>query len=238
VIEHARVVCYMPDKGAAYSHALRPASPKKAWSAVSNFLSACTEVEEPSTIRLVAHKATEWDDAALIQRCIEHTVARFGEPVVDVGGGQQFPSGVPVKGGYLEWQAPFVRFPEFRDYLIAGEWPKAVTGPVELSAMFRFCWRDPDGILPLPEQLSGHCTEDGRLRNELTVTLARRSSVSPTFWYPFAPDDARLADIVQLSAMTLPFRMSARHFRLAVPRADRGGYVFRRFDASGLIVAR
>jgi hypothetical protein len=238
VPEHPLVVCYAPDKGAAYSHALRPASPKKAWTAVARFLAECAELEEPRTVRLAAYRPTEWDDAALLDECVERTVARFGVPDLEAGGGVRFPSGEVVRGGYLEWRAPFARFAEFRDYLIAEEpWPKALVGPVTLSATFRFRWRDPDGAGPLAQQLAGHCTEDGSLRSEFAVTLSQRSTVSPNLWFPFAPIDPRLADLVQLSSTVLPFRLSARHFRLAVPRPSGQGYTYRRFDASGLVAA-
>jgi hypothetical protein len=149
-----------------------------------------------------------------------------------------WPRGEPVPGGYLEWQVGAERFDEFLDYLRANEpWPKAVLGPVALSFHYAFYWWDPDSLGPVPEQLTGHCTPNGSLPCDFGISLSRRSYVQPDLWFPYSPGDPRLRDLIQLAASELPFSLSPRHFRLAVPQKAKLQYNFRRFDASSLLAA-
>ncbi|MBM4188774.1 MAG: hypothetical protein FJ206_15835 [Gemmatimonadetes bacterium] len=235
---HPPVVRYSPGKDAGFSHGLRTTRPSRAWQAVERFLADCADVTGPTRICLRAYRPTEWDDASVVDAWVAHARERFGPPDVTSGGGRIWPSGETAGGGYLEWRGDPERFREFLAYLSSREpLPKAVLGPISLSCAHGFFWRDPDGLGPVPEQLAGHCTDDGSLPNWLEVNLARRSSVQPEFWFPYPPNDGRLRDLLRLATAALPFRLSARHFRLAVPRNDQRGYLLRRFDAAALLAA-
>lgn len=232
------VVRYEPDKGASYGHTLRPARPRGAWQTVQAFLEGCAEVEGPERICLTAHRATQFDDPVICERCVNAAVTRFGDPDSTTGGGFMFPSGEPVPGGHLEWIGDQSRLSEFLEFLFAGDpWPKTTVGPIAVSATYRFLWRSPDSLKPLQEQCEHHLTADGCLRNVLAVSLERRSFVQPLLWFPFSPTDPRLADLIQLVTSSLPFKLSPRHFRVASPLKGGGGYSFRKFDAASLFAA-
>jgi len=221
------VVRYAPDKGASFGHALRPSPPKRAWKAVEGFLAECEDVKGPSTVTLSAYGPTQWDDAAIAEACMARTVERFGIPDFSVEG----------VAGRLEWNGAD-RFAEFRDFVLAGDpWPRTLLGPVSLRASYDFLWRDPDSVGPITTQLTGHLTEDGSLRCNLSIALERRSTASPLLWFPYQPSDPRLADLLRFVVPRLPFRISSRHFRLAIPLKNRKGYQYRRFDASHLVQA-
>ena len=231
------VVVYAPGKGAAYGQAVSPSSPRKAWAALERFLDeAAIVLRGPERVTLSAHRPTQWDaDPATLERVVTQTTERFGAPQRRGPEQRAYPSGELLGLGALEWLGDD-RFAEFRDYLIAGApWPKATIGPLEVRAHYQFYWRDPDGAGPLPEQLSGHATVDGTLPSEFTVTFAPRSVIAPEFWFPFSAADPRLADLLRLITPSLPFKWSARHFRLAVPKTGGSGYTDRRFDAETLL---
>ncbi len=236
---HAAVVVrYEPDKGASYGQALRPTRPRGAWQALQTFLQDCAEVDGPEQIRLTAHRPTQFDDSSVSERCVKAAVARFGDPDSTTGGGFMFPSGEPVPGGHLEWTGDQDRLPQFLEFLFSGDpWPKTVVGPIAVSMTYRFLWRNPDSLKPLQEQCEGHLTADGCLRNTLAVSLERRSFVQPLLWFPYGPSDSRLADLIHLVTSQLPFKLSPRHFRVASPLKEGGGYSFRKFDAASLFAA-
>jgi hypothetical protein len=220
-------VVYSPNMSAT-AHVSRIADPRKAWGVICSLLDACENVSGPSDARFTAYKATKWDDAAIAARCVAATVDRFGRPRIETEGGRLFPSGEPQPGGYLEWPVPAERFPEFRDYVLAGHpWPKTTLGPVELRFDYMFQWRDPDGRGPHPAQLSGHPTPDGQQRSCLTVTLSRRMYTSPHLCFPFGPTDPRLFDLLSFVTPLLPFKLTPTHFR-HVTLNKRGAPVLRR----------
>ncbi|MGE0443037.1 MAG: hypothetical protein AB7N65_25030 [Vicinamibacterales bacterium] len=233
------IVRYQPTKDAGFGHALRPATPIKAWAGIERFLVGCASVRGPFDVRLVVQRPTEWDDASSLLAIADETISRFGEPAVTVGGGTSFPSGAPIEGGYREWHGDASAWSAFLDFVARrAPWPKSVIGPVSARARYHFMWRDPDSLSAVPEQLAGHLTPDGRLESELAIFIERRSFVQPELWFPFRSDSTRLADLVRVVvAPSIPFKLAARHFRAAVPKLDQSGYQFRRFDARPLVAA-
>ncbi len=233
------LVCYEPTKDAGFGHAIRPAAPIKAWSAVEHFLDGCAEVQGPLDVKLVVHRATEWDDESVLQTIAELAVAQFGDPTVTLDGGTTFPEGEPVKGGYHEWRGSDTQWAAFLKFVThIPPWPKAVIGPVCGHARYRFMWRDPDSLAAIAEQLEGHLTANGRLESELEIAIGRRSFVQPVLWFPFAAGSPQLADLIRTVVVpSVPFKLVARHFRAAVPKRDHSGYRFLRFDANSLLAA-
>ena len=96
--EPRTVVCYAPDKGAAYSQAVRPGTPKGAAAAVGRFLAECASLEEPRVVQLTAYRPCVHDAADPILQSIDQTVSRFGPPDQYVGGGMNYNTGEPDPG--------------------------------------------------------------------------------------------------------------------------------------------
>lgn len=223
------VVLYSPDKGASFGQALRPRRVRQAFNAVQHFLSNCATASPLERIRLVAYQATQWDDDAVAEACIARTVARLGSPDQVEGGGTQWPSGEPVKGGSLQWVGSPATLEAMVEYLASGEpWPKQTLGPVELSFSVYFQWIHPGSGELVPGQEAGHATPDGSLRSNLLVTLSRRPSVQPDLWFPFPEGSLGLSEFLRAVEPYLPFNLLPRHFRVATPQRNGKGYRFRK----------
>jgi hypothetical protein len=223
-MEHSAVL-YQPDKGAAFGHALRPSKAAGAWKGVQRFLDDLADGVRPSGVRLVAYRATTWDDPNVVAPIVDSVVSRFGEAMTVVGGGMNVTTGMPVAGGYLEWRGDETSWLDFVQFVVAGHpWPKTTLGPVSAEASFRFHWKP--GVAPMHGDPS-----DSPLHSELGITLARTSYVQPRLWFPHPAGSPELSELVRLVMKIAPFRLSARHFRTATPKKDGSGYRFRRFDA-------
>ncbi|MEQ1912758.1 MAG: hypothetical protein ABMA15_28340 [Vicinamibacterales bacterium] len=225
------IVRYEPDKGAAFGHPIRPAALPKALSAIQSFLDLFADSATPSSVRLVAYQATDWDDPKVIAPLLDAVTRRFGPPASTTGGGMNISTGIPMAGGYIEWRGDEKRWSEFAQFVINGApWPKTTLGPISARASFRFQWK---AELTSADRHVSWCD----LKNEMDVSIERASFVQPRFWFPFEPGSSELVDLVRRVAAGAPFRMSARHFRAATPKKDGHGYVLRRFDAASLFAA-
>jgi len=223
------VVLYSPDKGASFGQALRPRRVREVFAAVQHFLADCTAASPLERIRLVAYRATQWDDDAVAEACIARTAERFGAPDQIEGGGTQWPSGEPVKGGSLQWSGSLSTLQDMVDYLASGEpWPKQTLGPVELRFSVYFQWVHPESGEIVPGQDVGHGTPDGGLQSNLLVTLGRRPFVQPDLWFPFPEGSPALPEFLRAVERFLPFELLPRHFRVATPQRNGKGYRFRK----------
>jgi hypothetical protein len=223
------VVLYSPDKGASFGQALRPRRVRQAFHAVQHFLAHCAIASPLERIRLVAYKATQWDDDAVAEACIARTVERFGAPDQVRGGGTHWPSGEPVKGGSLRWSGSLATVEDMVDYLASGEpWPKQTLGPVELQFTVYFQWVHPGSSEIVPDQDTRHATPDDGFHSNLLVTLGRRPFVQPDLWFPFPEGSPRLPEFLQAVEPYLPFELLPRHFRVATPQRNGKGYRFRK----------
>lgn len=223
------VVLYSPDKGASFGQALRACRVRQAFDAVQNFLARCAAASPLERIRLVAYRATQWDDDAVAEACIARTAERFGPPDQIEGGGTYWPSGEPVKGGSLQWRGSFATLEDMVDCLASGEpWPKQTLGPVELRFSVCFQWVHPGSTEIVPGQDAGHATPDGGLHSNLVVTLGRRRFVQPDLWFPFPEGSPGLPEFLRVVEPYLPFELLPRHFRVATPLPNGKGYRFRK----------
>lgn len=223
------VMLYSPDKGAGFGQALRARRVRQAFEAVQHFLTHCTIASPLERIRLIAYRATEWDEDSVAEACIERTIAHFGPPDREEGGGTRWPSGEPVKGGSLQWDGTAATVGSIVDFLIAGEpWPRQTLGPVDLSFSVSFQWRHPTSGEVLFSQESGHATHDGSLRSTLLVTLGRRPFIQPDLWFPYPEGAPGLREFLEAVQSYLPFELLPRHFRVATPQRDGQGYRFRK----------
>jgi hypothetical protein len=223
------VVLYSPDKGSSFGQAIRSRRVRPAFDAVQHFLARCAIANPIDNIRLVAYRATQWDDDHVAEACIARTVAHFGPPDQNEGGGTHWPSGDPVKGGLLQWTGSLTSLESMVDYLASGEpWPKQTLGPVELKFSVYFQWLDPRSREILPGQRAGHATPDGSLRSNLLVTLGRRPFVQPDLWFPFPEGSPGISEFLRSVEPYLPFDLLPQHFRVATPKRDGKGFRFRK----------
>ena len=223
------IVLYQPDKGAAFGHALRPSRPAPAWKAVQGFFGGFAEAAQPSGVRLVAYRATAWDDSDVVGSIVESVIKRFGSPSTTTAGGMNISTGEALVGGYLEWRGDESTWPAFVQFVADGcRWPKTTLGPVSAQACFRFRWN---------ADVDPEANRTQAMENELNVSLERTSFTQPRFWFPHPVGSPALIDLVRRVAVGVPFRLSARHFRAAVPKKDGSGFLLRRFDAASLLAA-
>jgi hypothetical protein len=219
-----QLLIYAPDKGVSYGQAPRARAARRVWDDVQRFLTSCAASLAAADVELTAYRATQWDDDATADACVERTRAAFGPPdQEEAAAGQLWPSGEPVKGGYLRWVGTPERAPAMLDFLVSGEpWPRQTLGPVELRATYQFRWNDAvlGGLLGV-----GHAARPVP-DSSLALTVGRRSFIQPTLWFPYGADAASPDALLAALDPLLPFAMLAKHFRVAQPRGDGSGFRF------------
>ncbi len=128
-----------------------------------------------------------------------------------------------------EWSFRSNELNRLFDFMVENSpWPKQVLGPVELVFNYEFMWLNPETGKLFPGQTSGHNTEDGSLKSSILFMVRRNSFASLLTTFPYALSDPRISEFLSVVVPYLPFKLSPKHFRHAVPLKTRAGYNHRK----------
>lgn len=191
-------IFYHPPKSASFGHSSVPRKPEPGWQRTLLFLDTLANYTLREDAELRIHFYPQWNDARVIERCIQDAAEQFGDPARSDG---------PMSKA---WAIPASSLPQAVAFALRDSFrPTQEIGPTWLSLTYDFSWK-PHPLLPA----SAHPGEGSYLG---VIHGGRKLFLQPTFRFPFEAATPEFVGFVAHVQTHLPFKFREQNFKILLP---------------------